>query len=498
VEGDEIQNRHMRRRVLIVVSLVLLYSSMGAYCHLVLKTGTLFTHFAYIPILLAGMWFGRRAMHVAGLLALSLLVWWGLGFGVWPFGSYAVRSVLLIVFAVCVGELREQVIEGRRALAVSEAKYRQLTEESLAGILVCRDGIVLFANTRAGEIMGRLTATLIGHPFSDTVHAEDRNAMEALFLAGPPSATTRSPLEFRVVRPDGAVVWVDVAGSPVRYEGADAFMVHMYDVTDRKEAESKRLELQVLAREQEEQLVHSTRLAELGEMAAAVAHELNQPLTGIRNFAKNALYMLREHLGSPEDIEGNLDMISEQVDRAARIISQMRELTRPSERQFGPVDINAVVRESVAFLDPQLRLSQVETLLDLAEGLPPIIGERIRLEQVLLNLLNNARQAMEDTDKRHLIVRTWFDAEKSRPVAVQVADTGKGFSREQAEKLFTPFYTTKKPGHGTGLGLSISLSIIKDHNGTIEVDGAPEEGASFTVRLPVGQAHERDHIREET
>jgi len=240
-----------------------------------------------------------------------------------------------------------------------------------------------------------------------------------------------------------------------------------------------------LAKKQEEQLVHSTRLAELGEMAAAVAHELNQPLTGIKNFSKNALFMMDNQVGGADDIKANLHRISEQVDRAARIIGQMRELTRKSEQHFALVDINNTLRESIEFLTPHLKLAGVKLILDLSKDLPKVLGDRIRLEQVFLNLLTNARQAMEDSEERRLLIKSYYHSGNSYPVVVEIEDSGKGFSAEEAEKLFTPFYSTKKAGHGTGLGLSISLSIIKNHQGTIEAEGSPGKGAKFTVRLPV-------------
>jgi len=223
-------------------------------------------------------------------------------------------------------------------------------------------------------------------------------------------------------------------------------------------------------------------------MAAAIAHELNQPLTGIRNFARNAFYMLDQGVGDSDEVKNNLRLVSEQVDRASKIINQMRELTRRSEREFAPVSVNSIVKESVEFLMPQLTLSGVEVVLDLADDVPDTMGDKIRLEQVLLNLLTNARQAMEEVSDRRLRVRTYCDDDMECPVVVEIEDTGKGFVPEEAEKLFTPFFSTKKPGHGTGLGLSISLSIVRGHKGRIEASGAPRRGARFTVRLPVRQS----------
>jgi two-component system, LuxR family, sensor histidine kinase TtrS len=259
-------------------------------------------------------------------------------------------------------------------------------------------------------------------------------------------------------------------------------VISVTDLTARREAEEKRRELVDLARRQEEQLEHSTRLAELGEMAAAISHELNQPLTGIRNYARNAFYMIDQKAGGEEEIKTNLRLISEQVDRAAKIINQMRELTRRSDSVFVPLELNSVIRESVEFMMPQMRLSEVTVSLELADNLPSIWGDRIRLAQVLLNLLSNARQAMEDSPVRHLRLSSRYEAPAAIPVVVEVIDSGKGFTDEQRHRLFQPFYTTRAGGHG--LGLSISRAIIQDHKGAIEASGVPGTGATFTIRLP--------------
>ncbi len=248
------------------------------------------------------------------------------------------------------------------------------------------------------------------------------------------------------------------------------------------ETEARLRELSELGRTQEEQLEHSTRLAELGEMAAAISHELNQPLTGIRNYARNAFYMLEKKAGTEDEVKGNLRLISEQVDRAARIINQMRELTRRSDNAFAALEVNGVLRECLEFLVPQMKLADVELSLSLAAELPPVWGDRIRLSQVFLNLLTNARQAMDGAANRRLTVTSRRGDGPSLPVVIEISDTGKGFTDEQARKLFQPFYTTRKGGHG--LGLSISRAIVQDHKGVIEATGSPGAGATFRIRLP--------------
>lgn len=292
-----------------------------------------------------------------------------------------------------------------------------------------------------------------------------------------------------------AFPWTDAGLLCVSFPlgGAGVVLLREFHFANRREREHQERELLRLARKQEEQLVHSTRLAEMGEMAAGVAHELNQPLTGIKNFARNATFMLEAYLahedgGNIEDVKENLRLIVAQVDRASRIISQMRELARKADRHLAPVDINAALRESVEFVMPQLRLSGVSVDFLLDPALPTTVCDRIRMEQVFLNLLTNARHAMEEAPERILKVRTHYDGTAARPVVIEISDTGKGFAPDVAEKLFTPFFSTKQATRGTGLGLSISLGIVKDHDGTIEAVGAADKGATFTVRLPLVQS----------
>jgi len=448
----------------------------------VLRTDAIYAHFMYVPIAIASMWWGFRGLAVAGLLAALVLSFnltgisaFAGGSGTGHLASDAARVAFFPVVAFFIGLLRRRLTAGQRALRQSEESYRRLLEQSLSGICVFRGDAILYVNERLCRLLDYAPAGLVGASVWRLFHEGDRE--RARGALGPGS-------ECRLLRADNTVLWVEGARAGTVFRGQAAELLNLYDITQRKEAESSGRELAELAHRQEEQLEHSTRLAELGEMAAAISHELNQPLTGIRNYARNSFYMLDKQAGSPEEIKENLRLISEQVDRAAKIINQMRELTRRSDRNFTTLDLNSVIRESAEFLLPQMRLSEVQLTLSLAEGLPPVRGDRIRLAQVFLNLLTNARQAMEEARVRELAVRSYLAARQDLSVVVQIADTGKGFSAEQAPKLFMPFYTTKARGHGTGLGLSISRSIVQAHRGTIEASAVPGRGATFTLRFP--------------
>ena len=479
------QGRRTSLQVVIVALLVAGYAALGAYVHLAFHIHIVYSHAAYIPIVLASTWWGRRGIVVAGLVACVPVCFHLLGVANAPLWSDAARILFFVVVAVAVGELSEKVKAGQRALEVSEEKYRLIVEKSLAGILVYRGEKILFANSCIGEMLGHPPENMAAMSVWDLIADEDAPRVRRLVERREAEGFSDLHYECRLVRADGRRVWADMASSVASFEGQSAVLVNAYDITDRKDADAKRGELADLTRRQEEQLVHSTRLAELGEMSAAVAHDLNQPLTGIRNFASNALYMLEEDVGGTDDLKDNLRRITEQVQRASKIINQMRDMTRKSERRLAPLAVNDIIRESVEFLSPQFKLTGVEVSLDLGNDLPRMMGDRTRLEQVLLNLLTNARQAMEEMDERRLTVRTYVNATRDRFLVVEVEDTGSGFSADDSAKLFDAFYSTKKRGHGTGLGLTISQRIVKDHGGTIGAEGEPGKGARFVIRLPL-------------
>lgn len=436
----------------------------------------------YVPLMVCGWWWGRKCVWLAVALGIISAVeaflagsWW---IFLLPAGGY-----LLVAWTA--GTLRTRLNRTKGNATVNEKRYRQLMEKSLAGIFIYRGETILYANSRFREIVGYSPEEARGKSFWDYIYESDRPRVRRQLERRREDPFSDLHYECRLVARDGRRVWAEIASSSMEYEGRPAVLVSVYNITDRKETEEKRRELSRLARKQEEQLVHSTRLAEMGEMAAGVAHELNQPLTSIKNFARNASFMLEEGEGNPEEVKENLHMIAGQVDRASRIINQMRELARRTERHLGPVDVNVALRESVEFVIPQMRLSGVDVIFSLADDLPPVLGDRIRLEQVFLNLLMNARHAMEQAPTRRLDISTRHEQGHTWPVVIEIADTGHGFAPGVTEKLFTPFFSTKQAGRGTGLGLSISLGIVKDHNGSIEAVGTEGKGAVFTVRLPV-------------
>jgi two-component system NtrC family sensor kinase len=233
----------------------------------------------------------------------------------------------------------------------------------------------------------------------------------------------------------------------------------------------------------EAQLLQSAKLAVVGQLVSGVAHELNNPLTSIAGLSE---FLLEQQQLGPND-RGHLKVIREQAERAGRIVRNLLTFARKGPAERARVDLNDVVQRTLLLMSYELKLKDVEARKEFAPVLPDVLGDRHALQQVVLNLLTNAAQAVlgnEAGRPRVIRVQTWFDGQ----VHVRVADSGPGIPEEVIAQLFTPFFTTKEPGQGTGLGLSISYSIIEAHGGHIVVERPPEGGAAFRVDLPAAGA----------
>ena len=229
--------------------------------------------------------------------------------------------------------------------------------------------------------------------------------------------------------------------------------------------------------ELETQLQLREKMASLGLLAAGVAHEVNTPLTGISSFTQ----MLREHV-DPDDPKAKLlEKIERQTERASKIVNNLLNFSRQGRSTFVPIIVNDVIRDVLSLLDHQLTRARVKVRLELTEGLPEILGDENKLQQVFLNLILNAQDAMASGG--------WLTIGASHAngtVRVEVADTGQGISQEDVKRIYDPFFTTKRAGaSGTGLGLSITYGIIQEHSGRISVESSVDQGTSFQLRFPV-------------
>ena len=313
-----------------------------------------------------------------------------------------------------------------------------------------------------------------GHPAEDNsvrklggrTHPEDVPNLEALYKSVVTGATTFGSVEVRVMHRSGEWRRVLFNMSPLFDEknAIEGVVLSGRDVTDMKRME--------------EQLIQSEKLAAMGQMLAGVAHELNNPLTAILGVTE----LVREREGLEASMKRQLDLTHRQARRAARIVQNLLEFSRPASPQKKPIDLSTIVERSLQLHEHSLRRNQVEVDFTPRTDLPPIIGDANQLIQVFLNLITNAEQAIREVRESGRIQIRINQVGENLVATVQ--DDGVGISPEAMPKLFDPFYTTKRPGGGTGLGLSICLSIVREHGGTITAESLPGGGSAFSLYVP--------------
>jgi signal transduction histidine kinase len=280
----------------------------------------------------------------------------------------------------------------------------------------------------------------------------------------------------RLRRADGNAMWVEVTAhaDPAADAGAVRVDALIRDVSERKKLDDE-------TRDIYHQLLQAEKMAALGQTISGVAHELNNPLATILSWAER----LSQRRGLEDQVRRGLETILSESERAARIVRNLLTFARKRQTTRAMVDVNQVVRETLALRAYEQRVTNVTIIDALAAGLPQVFADGHQVQQVLLNLIINAEQAMVSTNGRgSLVVRTWHDAEQES-VVLEINDDGPGIPDELQPKIFDPFFTTKEVGQGTGLGLTVAYAIVQEHGGRIRLESRPSRGASFYVELPI-------------
>ena len=281
----------------------------------------------------------------------------------------------------------------------------------------------------------------------------------------------------RLRRADDTPVWVEVTGraDSAGDDGSLRIEALVRDVSERKKLDDE-------TRDIYHQLLQAEKMAALGQTISGVAHELNNPLATIHSWAER----LTERETLDPAVRRGLDTILSESQRAARIVRNLLTFARKRQTTRAMVDVNQVVRETLALRAYEQHVSNVTILDALAAGLPQVFADGHQVQQVLLNLVINAEQAMLSTNGRGiLVVRTWHDPSQEA-VVLEINDDGPGIPDDLQPKIFDPFFTTKEVGKGTGLGLTVAYAIIQEHGGRIRLESRLGRGASFFVELPVG------------
>jgi signal transduction histidine kinase len=393
-------------------------------------------------------------------------------------GEISAGIAIVILQAALIAALLLERRSGRRTSAALEEAQKQMSLAARAAGLslwiwdAAHDRIAAtthswrHADPRRQEPVAFADVLKAAHPAD---RDELKHAAEAALATG-----SELDVEYRVVEPDGGVRWIAARGRAEGGKDRRLFGVAL-DVTERKAAELRETQ-------DRDALRHMTRVSMMGQLSAAIAHQLNQPLAAILGNAEAAQKMLGRENVDLEELRAICRDIVGEDQRAADIIRQLSALYRRGGIRTGPLYLNTLIRETLDLLRAELLTRQIVPTIDLAPDLPLVEGEHVQLQQVLLNLVLNAADALGDVDAggRRLEIRTRRDGGE---VQLFVVDNGSGIPTEALDRLFDPFWTNKEGG--TGMGLAICKSIVSAHHGAIAAWNNPGGGATFRVSLPV-------------
>ena len=446
-----------------------------------------------LPLILwAAVRFGARGASGAILVVTVVLIWRTLnGPNLFIAGDaetslFAVQA-FLVALAVPILLLGAAIEETHSAVrATSESEERMALAAVAANVCLWqydRQADRMWVTEHGREMLGVGSLENLTRDFLiEMIHPDDRQGAVDMLR----SATYFGKLadhEFRIVKPDGQVRWMRLQARSRNSEDADPIQISgtLTDITERRAAENE-------AAEQRRELAHLMRVSMLGELSGGLAHELTQPLTAILSNAQAARLLIDEKIPNLVEVAEVLDDIIDEDNRAGEVIRRLRDLLKKGEAKFEAIDLNDLVQSTLRLLHSELINRRVAVNLELATALPLASGDTVQLQQVLLNLVMNAVEAMNEMALSRRIITIQTLPTPDGDVRVNVIDHGDGLTGSQQERVFQPFFTTK-PG-GLGLGLSISASIMKAHGGNLRLENNANAGAtaSFTVPSQNGQS----------
>ena len=367
-------------------------------------------------------------------------------------------------------------------LRESELRFRTLIEEAPIAISVSRNGRFLYVNQKLRQLLGVQTQKeMIGRSVTDYFapqskeESQERTRLRSLGLP--------TPTEFESVglRADGTQYPSLIQVSQVQLADGLANIAFVTDITERKKAETEAQRLR-------EKAEISSRLAAVGELAAGIAHEINNPLTGVIGFSE---LLLEEDL--PPDIKSQIKVIADGSHRVKDIVKRMLTIARQNKLVKTSVDINELIESTLELRSYILRTSNIEVIKHFDLNIPKVVVDPGQMQQVFLNLIVNAEHSMKKAHGRGILTLTTEKIDAYIRVSIQ--DDGIGIGKEVQTKLFNLFFTTKEVNEGTGLGLSLSRSIIMEHGGTIEVESEIDKGANFIILLPITPPVEKPEFK---
>ncbi len=362
-------------------------------------------------------------------------------------------------------------------LGQSEEKYRMLFDTSADGILIAdmETRRFQYANPAMCQMLGYMEEELRTMDVAAIHPKEDLQRVVAEFEAQARGDKTLAS-DIPCLKKDGTIVYADINTVNITVDGQRCNAGFFRDITERKQAE--------------QQALVNAKLASVGELVAGVAHEINNPLTGIIGYAQ----LLADRKDVPQSVKEDLQKIYEESQRTVRIVQNLLRFARQYKPEKSLVDLNELVERTLELEAYKMRTSNVELSTTLAAGIPLMLADYNQLQQVILNIITNAQQAVAETRRKGKIAVTTEVVEDY--VMVSIADNGVGISVEDMAKIFDPFFTTKPEGSGSGLGLSVCHGIITEHGGNIYAESIPGKGTTFIIELPIATG-EQGVIKEE-
>jgi PAS domain S-box-containing protein len=372
----------------------------------------------------------------------------------------------------------------QRRLVASEKRYRALFEHATDGIGVLKadDHRVVDVNNKFCEILGCQPKELIGRDIHGLVRADGGDAGADL-LGELLRGEARGEVETVLQTPAGVSVAAAVSSNEIKTDGERLIILIVHDLSERHRLEAEKEQMQ-------RQLFQSSKLASIGELSAGVAHEINNPLNGIINFAQ---LLKDDEVARTEEHRRMIDGIIDEGERIARIVRDLLTFARQDPHELTRVHVADTLEASMSLFGHQFVKDGIEVEIDAGRDLPPVMADASRLRQVFINMVSNAHHALRAKAGGPKVLRVTARAVERAGgprVRVEFFDSGVGIRREEIDKVFDPFFTTRRATGGTGLGLSLSFGIVREYGGTITVESVEGSHTRFVVELPAAGASE--------
>jgi len=430
----------------------------------------------------------RRGLVAASWAVLGIQVGLIAGLELQDQSEATLRDFQLLMFALATtGLMLGAVVSERhrllRALAESESRRTTILNTARDGILTIDDnGQIQSTNPAVERLFAQPSDRLIGLDIDELIDGAP-NQLSLMSRIVSSQSTDGSAWELNARRANGQVFPIALSVGRCDLGGAEQYTLVIRDITFRRKTEAR-------VRQHQAELAHVSRVSLAGEMAGALAHELSQPLTAIAAYARGCLRLLAKPAPEPAMLYEGVSEVVQQAERAGDVLGRLREFVRGGAWRRGCVEVGPLIDAAVSLARIEAMQNEVEIEARIDPGLPPVLADHIQIEQVLLNLLRNAIDAIATADSQKRLIVVEAHCKSGHTVQISVTDSGPGVISEVANRLFEPFMTTKP--EGMGMGLSISRSIVESHGGRLRMFQSVDSGATFVFDLPT-DGHEPSH-----